>query len=246
MNTGSNTIRVPGIGWIDGQAFGCVRRNERTVYGGQADVPAPWRRPDLLGGPVKNIGRFDAVSRLTCCACALALRDAGLSVDECRKQAIGLVGANAEGSLAANRAYFTDYLQAGRKLGRGNLFIYTLPTSPLAEAAIHFGLQACLLYVGYPANGLTAVPPAHGAPADERTALPAGLPELLHTAAELIADGQAARILAVRADGQEAMGFLLGPAEAADGGTQPTVDDICACAAGPRGAAGLVLRLERV
>jgi len=25
-------------------------------------------------------------------------------------------------------------------LGRGNLFIYTLPTSPLAEAAIYFGL----------------------------------------------------------------------------------------------------------
>lgn len=225
MSDHPTTIRVPGIGWLDGQAFGCVRRRERTVYGGQAGVLAPWRRPDLMGGAVKNIGRFDAVSRLICCACALALRDAGLSVEECRKQAIGLVGANAEGSLAANRAYFADYLQAGRKLGRGNLFIYTLPTSPLAEATIHFGLQACLLYVGFPAGGL---------------------PELLNTAAQLITDGQAARLLAVRADGQAATGFLLSPAEGADGNAQPTVADICACAAGPQGAAELVLRLERV
>ena len=224
MSDHSTTIRVSGIGWLDGQAFGCVRRRELTVYGAPADVPPPWRRPDLMGGAVKNIGRFDAVSRLTCCACALALRDAGLSVEECRKQAIGLVGTNAEGSLAANRAYFADYLQAGRKLGRGNLFIYTLPTSPLAEAAIHFGLQACLLYVGCPAGGL---------------------PELLNTAAQLITDGQAARLLAVRADGQAAMGFLLSPAEDADGNAQPTVADICACAAGPQGAAELVVRFER-
>lgn len=224
MSAYAKTIRVSGIGWLDGQAFGCVRRRELSVYGPPAGVPAPWRRPDLMGGAVKNIGRFDAVSRLTCCACALALRDAELSVEECRKQAIGLVGANADGSLDANHAYFSDYLQAGRKLGRGNLFIYTLPTSPLAEAAIHFGLQGCLLYVG----------------------CPAGLPDLLNTASQLIADGQAARILAVRADGQQAMGFLLSPAEGADGNAQPTVADICACAAGPQGAAELALRLERV
>ena len=45
-------------------------------------------------------------------------------------------------------AYFQDYVSGGRKLGRGNLFIYTLPTSPAAEAAIHFGLAGPLLYVG--------------------------------------------------------------------------------------------------
>src|SRR5574341_2368969 len=36
--------------------------------------------------------------------------------------------------------------ECGRTLGRGNLFIYTLPSSPLGEAAIHFGLQGPLFY----------------------------------------------------------------------------------------------------
>ncbi len=32
-------------------------------------------------------------------------------------------------------------------MARANLFIYTLPSSPLAEAAVHFGLQGPLLYL---------------------------------------------------------------------------------------------------
>jgi len=50
--------------------------------------------------------------------------------------------------LWSQRFVFLDYVQAGRKLGRGSLFIYTLPSSPLAEAAIHFGLQGPVLYIG--------------------------------------------------------------------------------------------------
>ena len=40
----------------------------------------------------------------------------------------------------------------GSTLGRGNLFIYTLPSSPLAEAAIHFGLTGKLLYLEFAKN----------------------------------------------------------------------------------------------
>lgn len=63
---------------------------------------------------------------------------------------MGLIGTNRAGSLEANRLYFSDYLQAGRVLARGNLFVYTLPSSPLAEAAIHFGFQGPMLYMGFP------------------------------------------------------------------------------------------------
>ena len=57
------------------------------------------------------------------------------------------MGASPAGALASNFAYFRDYVAYGRKLGRGNLFIYTLASSPLAEAAIHFGLQGPTFYM---------------------------------------------------------------------------------------------------
>ena len=62
-----------------------------------------------------------------------------------------------EGSLQSDLEYFRDYLEGGRTLSRGNLFIYTLPSSPLGEAAIHFGLLGPLLYAASEGNALTAV-----------------------------------------------------------------------------------------
>ena len=54
---------------------------------------------------------------------------------------------NDDGSAAANYDCFKDYVDGGRKLARSRLFIYTLPTSSVAEAAVHFGLQGPLLYL---------------------------------------------------------------------------------------------------
>ena len=51
--------------------------------------------------------------------------------------------------MVANRltSPIFDYVESGRTLARANLFIYTLPSSPLAEAAVHFGLQGPLVYL---------------------------------------------------------------------------------------------------
>jgi len=215
---------VLGAGWLDAGTFGCVRRSERTAYGGKTGIQPPWQNAELLGGPVKNIGRFDAVSRLTCCACALALRDAGLSAEESRKLDIGILGTNTDGSLDANRSYFSDYLKAGRKLGSGHLFIYTLPTSPLAEATIHFGLKACNLYIGHDGGGAET---------------------LLDDALLLIEDGQAARILAVKAASSEAICLLLGPGKPGSG-KSPAVNDVRKFVAGEKSVNGVVSKLEKI
>ena len=63
---------------------------------------------------------------------------------------VGVVAFEREGSEAANRAYFADYAAAGRVLGRGQLFVYTLPTSVAAECAIACRLTGPLLYVAAP------------------------------------------------------------------------------------------------
>jgi 3-oxoacyl-[acyl-carrier-protein] synthase II len=175
---------VRGIGWLNEQDWGTVFRKQQVRYGGAADIP-PWKNGDLFGGGIKNVGRFDRATRMTLCACALAFHDAGLSGPA---GTVGLVGTNAAGSLQANSAYFMDYLQAGRVMARGNLFIYTLPSSPLAETAIHFGLQGPMLYIGFQGDG-------------------AG--NLLQAGVDLIIDGAATAMVAVLADEKEGMAFLL-------------------------------------
>jgi 3-oxoacyl-(acyl-carrier-protein) synthase len=125
---------------------------------------------------------------MTASAVALALRDAGIPYSPERKLDIGIVGTNGSGSLATDLLYFKDYVESGRTLGRGNLFIYTLPSSPLGEAAIHFGLQGPLLYA-----------------ADGK----ASLSMVLETAEEMVLLGEAEAMLAGTADGQEALYFVL-------------------------------------
>ncbi len=130
-----------GIGWITGTAYGLMRHGEtRADHGSRAGLTGPVDA--LFRRKVERFGRFDPVSRMACLACELALQDAGYSPAD--RQEIGILGAGFEGSLAANAAYFKDYVESGRILARGNLFVYTLPTAALGEAAIHFGFQGPL------------------------------------------------------------------------------------------------------
>jgi len=131
-------------------------------------------------------GRFDPPTRALCLACGFALRDA-----ESRGEAAGVTGlvrAGRDFCHAANRAYFVDYVQGGRTLGRSSLFVHTLPTSPAAEAALLFGLHGPNFYLGLP---------------DARFA------DLLDTAADVLQAGSAEHMLAVAADGGRVVAILL-------------------------------------
>jgi 3-oxoacyl-(acyl-carrier-protein) synthase len=141
----------------------------------------------VFSRPFKNFGRLDEVSRTTASAVGLALRDAGLECSPERKQDIGIVGTNALGSLGADADYFRDYLDSGRTLSRGNLFIYTLPSSAVGEAAIHFGFLGPALYASGGGGLLTA----------------------FDAACEMIDSGQAAVMLAGEADRGEALFFVI-------------------------------------
>lgn len=189
---------IQGAGWINAAEWGGTLQGQHGAYGEGAGLP-PWKDAGLFPVPIKNIGRFTATSRLTLCACALALRDAGMSAGAGARHDVGLISTNEEGCLGANRTYFADYLAGGRMLARSSLFVNTLPSSPLAEAAIHFGFQGPILYSGCPGGGLA---------------------ELLNTAAMMVSSGESAGMLAVRADERAALAVYLGAGT--DGGI--TVD----------------------
>lgn len=142
---------ISGTGWITQNKYGCQKRHLSEDY---SDLKTLYSRlqPEIFRYPVANFLRFDTVSQLTTVSIALALYDAKIVYTKNKKQEISILGTNSNAALEANLAYFNDYIANGRTLGRGNLFIYTLPSSPLAEAAIHFGLTGKLLYLGFAKN----------------------------------------------------------------------------------------------
>lgn len=139
-------IALCGIGWINKEEYMCVMKGLRVRYKDATSFDGLSKK-GIFSYPFKNFGRFDPVSKMVCYSVALALKDADESYSPDIKKDMGIIGTNTDGSLQSDIDYFKDYVDCGRKLSRGNLFIYTLPTSPLAEAAIHFGLQGPLLYI---------------------------------------------------------------------------------------------------
>jgi 3-oxoacyl-[acyl-carrier-protein] synthase II len=181
------TIAVRGIGWLTREGYGCVRSDLRHIYELDEGADTLPKR-DIFSHPFKNFGRLDTISKMTAYGVSLALQDAGIEYSPLRKQDIGIVGTNAEGSLQSDIEYFRDYLSAGRTLSRGNLFIYTLPSSPIGEAAIHFGLLGPLLYAAGEGNALATV---------------------LDTASEMILANDAPVMLAGKAEADEALFFVI-------------------------------------
>lgn len=220
------TIAVRGIGWLTKEGYGCIRSELRHDYEiGEGAHTLP--KKDIFPHPFRNFGRLDTLSKMTAYAVSLALQDAGIEYSPIRKQNIGIVGTNAEGSLRSDIEYFWDYLEGGRTLSRGNLFIYTLPSSPLGEAAIHFGFMGPVLYAARESDALAAV---------------------LDLASEMILAQEVPVMLAGKAEADEAMFFVL---DRDPGDDRQVLCDVTTARAlveketGP-GVAGLVQKLSRL
>jgi hypothetical protein len=178
---------IEGTGWITQKKYGCKKQKWQRKY---ADLKSLYNclQPEIFKYPVANFLRFDAVSKLTIISIGLALYDAKINYQLSKKQNISILGTNSCGALDANLAYFNDYIDYGRTLGRGNLFIYTLPSSPLAEAAIYFGLAGKLLYLGFIKNIKR---------------------ESLKYASNMLNDQSAKTIILVNADSETATAYIL-------------------------------------
>jgi hypothetical protein len=98
----------------------------------------------LIGGRLPGRwGRMTPLCRLMIYEVGTLLRAEGILSDSgsCSQsgQIVGLIGATRRGSLNTDRA-FLESMARGPGLASPALFGYTLPNSPLAEAASHYGL----------------------------------------------------------------------------------------------------------
>jgi 3-oxoacyl-[acyl-carrier-protein] synthase II len=176
-------VDVRGIGWITDREFGSVKSGCRSGYSDRMVL-----RKELFSSPFKGFAKLDPVAAMLCFSIELALKDAGIEYDtDCWQQA-GIIGTNSGGCLQSDIRYFRDYLDSGRVMGRGNLFIYTLTSSPLGEAAIHFGMKGPLLYVAAQKGGLC---------------------EALEAAADMMVVDGASMMVAGCAEEDEAVYFVL-------------------------------------
>ena len=140
-------ITRAGKGWVTRHKFGCENKKIYLAHEGMTSLYSKLRSDSIFPVGIKNFGRFDIHSKMVSCAAALALHDSGIIPSDDNKT-FGIVGTSEDGSLHSNEKYFRDYIDEGRNLARGTLFIYTLPSSPLAEAAICFGLSGPMMYIG--------------------------------------------------------------------------------------------------
>ncbi len=118
------------------------------VISGSAEIP------EVIGRAVKYYARMTTETRYCLCAASVAMKEMGWDGGE---REIGLLSAGSDGCAKANEEYFRDYVANGRTLGRGNLFIYTLPTSALGEVAIALSLRgpsACVYENGRPLGAM--------------------------------------------------------------------------------------------
>jgi len=201
------SVVITGIGWIGRKECGSIKKKQKYRYRNTSLLHADLLREYIFLYQVKNFGRFNEVARRTCCAAALAFYDAGIPYSNERSQDMGIIGTNEAGALRSNISYFKDYVENGRTLARGNLFIYTLPTSPLAEAAIHFGCQGPLLYASFPQEQI---------------------PSLLCSAKDMILRGESGGMLAITCDEDEGICFVLDRQEDDKGARLCTFEDAVA------------------
>lgn len=117
----------------------------RRIGEGQAAAADAAPPPEAVSALPRNFSRFSPEVRWAFFAVTRALKDA--EIDRSEHLRIGVIACGREGSERANFAYFDDYVRSGRVLGRGQLFVCTLPTSVAAECAIACRLTGPLLYV---------------------------------------------------------------------------------------------------
>jgi len=179
---------VAGMGWITQTEYGCMTKQLRRAYSDLASLRSELQDDSVLAYPVKGFAKFDLVSKMTCCVSALAYYDAGMSYLEGQKQDVGILGTNSDGCLQSNLDFFEDFVANGRTRGRAKFFVHTLPSIPVAEAAIHLKCRGPVLYLGYPEDRV---------------------PSLLRQSDRMILRGEAEAMLAVSASEEDAHCFVL-------------------------------------
>ena len=132
------TSFLTGIGWVT--AGGLGRGRSGADFNMATGRLPTLSSKEVAGRPCRRFDRMDTYSQLGLTAIGLALKDAGLD-RWTEKRPFDIVVSTVYGCLATDIEYFDTVIPQEGLLASPSLFAYTLPSSFLGEAAIHFGLS---------------------------------------------------------------------------------------------------------
>lgn len=134
-NSITTSLQISDIAWTNGNRIGTLHSPETEL-----------KKDNIFHREFKNFRRLDPASKAVSAAVAMILHNQGLYPEQ-EKVNIPIFFSSSSGPLYSDYAYYNDFLQFGETAGRANLFVYTLPSSPLGEASVHCGITGDLLFV---------------------------------------------------------------------------------------------------
>ena len=139
---------ITGFGWVT--AAGCSRgqNGEIPIWEAGEPLPPALALQGLNGG--SRFGRLDLFSQIGVAAIALALKDADRlyssnpTNNNCQDLSLALICATTSSCNRTEYDFFKT-VQANPRLASPGLFVYTLATSFLGEAALRFAINGTCL-----------------------------------------------------------------------------------------------------
>ncbi len=154
--------RLTGIGWVNAAGSGRGRCDRASDWPEGTPVVPTAILKSLKGG--SRFGRLDLFSQIGVAAIGLALHDAGLLLEQPVKESgsvpqtdrnpgtIGLICATTSSCSRTDQKFFNT-VKEEPCLASPGLFVYTLATSFLGEAALRFSLTGLTMAVIEPRPG---------------------------------------------------------------------------------------------
>ena len=147
--TKSNQMRaqITGLGWVTAAGYGRGRTGASPLWQIGEPQPPTSVLKTLSGG--SRFGRLDLFSQIGVAAVALALEDAGRLNSATGPQSLaglecGLICATTSSCERTDHNFYKT-VQADPRLASPGLFVYTLATSFLGEAALRFAITGSSL-----------------------------------------------------------------------------------------------------
>jgi hypothetical protein len=140
---------LAGASWNHENDLRSLYKKEEFSYNSLKEIHNHFVSYKIIDNEISNFRRISINSKLYSILSGLSLYDSNIELNAENKENTGIISCTHKAATPDNEKYFKDYISAGRRMARGNLFVYTLPTSPLGEVAISYQLKGPLFYSNY-------------------------------------------------------------------------------------------------
>jgi hypothetical protein len=142
-------IVMSGVSWSYENKLESLYKKEEIPYASLKKAYSILSLNKVINRKIANFRRISDNSKLFSLLTGLSLYDSEIQINSEIEENTGIIACTHEAAAPENEKYFNDYISAGGTMARGNLFVYTLPTSSLGEVAITYQLKGPLFFSNF-------------------------------------------------------------------------------------------------